>query len=175
MKLILLLVCLIPGVLFSQAKPQKQIRGIVMNKDSIIQDVTVINKNLGKFSKTNSSGIFNVSATIGDTLLFSHLSFNTFSKKISNDLLEQDTLRVQVRDMSNRLDEVQVNAYPNINVLSIGIIDEKPIWLTKNQRRLKTAGDFKPIHLLAIFRGIIAFRPDHQQDLWQNQKTEKIG
>jgi hypothetical protein len=86
MKNICLLLLILPFLLFSQAKPQKQMRGIVMYKDSIIQDVTVINKNLGKFSRPNSNGFFKVSATKGDTLLFSHLSFSTISKKITYEL-----------------------------------------------------------------------------------------
>jgi len=174
MKNICLLLLILPFLLFSQAKPQKQMRGIVMYKDSIIQDVTVINKNLGKFSRTNSNGFFKVSATKGDTLLFSHLSFSTFSKKITYELLEQDTLRIQVPDMSNRLEEVQVNAYPNINVVSVGIIDEKPNRLTKNQRRLKTAGDFKPIHLLSILGGSLPLDPIINKISGRTKKLKKL-
>jgi hypothetical protein len=76
--------------------------------------------------------------------------------------------------MSNRLEEVQVNAYPNINVVSVGIIDEKPNRLTKNQRRLKTAGDFKPIHLLSILGGSLPLDPIINKISGRTKKLKKL-
>jgi hypothetical protein len=57
------------------------------------------------------------------------------------------------------LREVVVNETSEINAVSLGIIPKKIEKLSMNERRLRTAGDFKPIHLLSILGGSLEIDP----------------
>ncbi len=57
------------------------------------------------------------------------------------------------------LKEVVVNETSEINVVSLGIIPKKIEKLSMNERRLRTAGDFKLIHLLGILGGSLEIDP----------------
>jgi hypothetical protein len=56
----------------------------------------------------------------------------------------------------NQLDEVVIRRYNNINAVSLGIIPNQKSY-TPAERKLRTAGDFKPIMLLGLM-GFNAFR-----------------
>ncbi|MFO7744825.1 MAG: hypothetical protein R6V36_05515 [Psychroflexus sp.] len=135
------------------------INGKVQNENIPIDDVLVSNSTTGEFSKTNSKGIFSIKAKAGETLSFTHLSFQTFRETVSSQILNMELIEIQVSDKVNRLDEVKINAFPNINAVSLGILDHQPEQLTTNQRRLSTAGDFKPIHLLGVLAGSLPVDP----------------
>ena len=47
----------------------------------------------------------------------------------------------------------------NVNAISLGLPNAGKPKLTSSERKLKTAGDFKPIHLLGILVGSIALDP----------------
>jgi len=51
------------------------------------------------------------------------------------------------------LDEVIVNKHPEINAIALGISPKGIIHRTRMERRLYTAGDFKPIDLLGLLGG----------------------
>jgi hypothetical protein len=57
----------------------------------------------------------------------------------------------------NQLDEVVIRRYNNINAVSLGIIPANQKSYTPAERKLRTAGDFKPIMLLGLI-GFNAFR-----------------
>lgn len=59
----------------------------------------------------------------------------------------------------NRLEEVIINSKSEFNALSLGIISKEIKPLSINERRLYTAGDFKPIHLLSILGGSLPVDP----------------
>ena len=58
-----------------------------------------------------------------------------------------------------QLEEVSVNKNPEINAVSLGISPKGIKKYTPAERRLKTAGDFKPIHLLQILGGSMPVDP----------------
>jgi hypothetical protein len=55
----------------------------------------------------------------------------------------------------NQLDEVVIRRYNNINAVSLGLFQQTKIIYAS--RKLRTAGDFKPIMLLGLI-GVNAFR-----------------
>jgi hypothetical protein len=89
-------------------------------------------------------------------------------------MLKLELVPVQVSDKINKLAEVTVNAFPNINALSLRIIDHEIEELTTNERRLKTAGDFKPIHLLSILGGSLAIDPIINKISGKTNKLKKL-
>lgn len=59
----------------------------------------------------------------------------------------------------NTLDEVFLKSKSKFNAVSLGILKKEIKPLSINERRLYTAGDFKPIHLLSLFGGSLAVDP----------------
>jgi len=60
---------------------------------------------------------------------------------------------------TTELKEVIVNKHPEINAVSLGISPKGIIHRTQIERRLYTAGDFKPIHLLGLLGGHLEVDP----------------
>lgn len=52
-----------------------------------------------------------------------------------------------------------VDPQSSFDAVSLGIIKKKIEPLTSNERKLYTAGDFKPVHLLSILGGSLAVDP----------------
>lgn len=59
----------------------------------------------------------------------------------------------------NTLDEVFIKSKSGFNAVSLGILKNEIKPLTTNERRLYTAGDFKPIHLLSLLGSSLAVDP----------------
>ena len=70
-----------------------------------------------------------------------------------------DSLNPSMLSQVNRLEEVIINSKSEFNALSLGIISKEIKPLSINERRLYTAGDFKPIHLLSILGGSLPVDP----------------
>lgn len=86
--------------------------------------------------------------------------FSTYIKPI-NILLSQrlDTINPSIFGRVNKLNEVYIKPKSEFNAVSLGIIKEEIKPLSVYERRLYTAGDFKPIHLLNILGGSLAVDP----------------
>lgn len=74
------------------------------------------------------------------------------------DIKKKDTLQSSVFNQKIILDEVAITP-SKYNAVSLGIIKKELKPLSPNERRLYTAGDFKPIHLLSILGGTLAIDP----------------
>lgn len=105
-------------------------------------------------------------STTSPTLLNDSISNETnrkfVLKKKSNDSIKThltDTLKHSLFEKVNKLDEVFINSKSEFNALSLGIIQKEIKPLTQYERRLYTAGDFKPIHLLSILGGSLEVDP----------------
>ena len=145
-------------ILFLQAfsmhsQERVQIKGFVKNDSTPLENVHVKNISSGKFSVSNSSGEFLLSLQQGDTLVLSHVGMNDLIQFIKEEDLQQQVLIFRMTESSSELREVVVDETSEINAVSLGIIPKKIKKLSVNERRLKTAGDFKPKHLLGIIGG----------------------
>jgi len=174
MKLLGLIFFLFPVVLISQNQQQLQILGKIQNEHLPVQDVIITNISTGEFSESNDNGEFKIKGSAGDTLNFSHIAFSSFNEKLTDVILALEVLNIQVSDKVNTLDEVTVNAFPNINAVSLRFVDHKAVELTPNERRLQTAGDFKPIHLLAILGGSLPLDPILNKISGRTDKLKKL-
>jgi hypothetical protein len=119
----------------------------------------VVNLVNEKATVTNSKGEFFILAKADDVLVFSasHLDFKR--KIIEEDDLKSEVVIIKMTTKSIELDEVIVNKHPEINAVSMGILEKEAKHYTPAERKLKTAGDFKPIHLLGLLGGSLEIDP----------------
>ena len=143
----------------SQAQERNLLHGQVVKSDSLVENVHVQNVSNQRFSVTNKEGFFSITANSGDTLVLSHVSSDDLISILEPADFEPDTLVIRLKDHANELEEVVLDEDSDINAVSLGIIPKKVEKLTVNERRLRTAGDFKPIQLLGIFGGSLPIDP----------------
>ena len=134
-------------------------QGMVMNKDSLLRNVHIKNVSSGKFSVSGENGIFQLNMKAGDTLVLSHVGMEDLIKFLYAEDLQKSPLILEMTERSEELREVMLNENSEINAVSLGIIPKKIEKLSMNERRLRTAGDFKPIHLLSILGGTLKIDP----------------
>lgn len=97
----------------------------------------------------------------GDTLSNKGRSDVFRSLKISDSFYQaiSDSLNPSMLNKVNKLDEVFINSNSKYNAVTLGIIPKEIPRLSINERRLYTAGNFKPIHLLSLLGGSLEVDP----------------
>ena len=71
------------------------------------------------------------------------------------------------------LKEVIINEHPEITAENIGVIPYGQKKYTPAERKLYTAGDFKPIHLLGLLGGTLAVDPIINKINGKSKKLKK--
>lgn len=134
-------------------------QGEVKIGDFKLEGAHVNNLNSQQSITTDSDGRFVMAVNKGDVLLVTHLSARDQYVVIFEELASNPFLSIILKEKENTLDEVVLNSSDKITVQSVGIIQgERPI-PTTNERRLQTAGDFKPVHLLGLLGGSLQLDP----------------
>ena len=144
---------------FSSVVFSQKIKGLISVSDVEIQKINIINLSKKTVTNTDEKNNFLISAKIGDTIFFTSLDINETIRIIKKEDIENEFLHIKLEKRITLLDEVQVNEYQRINAFALGIIANKKPKYTPAERRLKTAGDFKPWHLLGLLGGGIALDP----------------
>lgn len=144
------------------AKGQQQkeilISGTVLLNDKGIDGVFVKNENSNEVTNSDTNGHFTIKCQLGDILHFSSINTETKRKKITKIEYQSNSLLVTLTSKTIDLNEVIINNN-TITAEKIGVIPENQKKYTPAERRLKTAGDFKPIHLLSILGGSLPLDP----------------
>ncbi|GGF75287.1 hypothetical protein SAMN05444281_2287 [Wenyingzhuangia marina] len=91
----------------------KFLKGLVVNDSIDVADVTVTNKNLKQSTKTNNSGVFELPVRIGDSIMVSAIHINKISLLITQEIIDNESLKIEVEENINNMEEVVLN-----NVLS---------------------------------------------------------
>lgn len=133
--------------------------GKVLHQEAILENVHVNNVSTRKYAVTNKEGLFTINTRVGDTLVLSHIGMDDLIVFLTIEKVELNLPVFYMEAISNQLDEVLVKEGPRIDAVSERIIPKKIVRLSENERRLKTAGDFKPIHLLGILVGNLQLDP----------------
>jgi hypothetical protein len=141
---------------FSQ---NNKIRGYVQSNGGGLENVSVQNTNTNDLQITNNNGYFEITAKKGDVLRFSLMGFENQNFTVLEKDLSTTNFIIQMKIKVQELSPVVINKQTGFDALSLGIISKKPKTLTINERRLKTAGDFKPIHLLGLLTGNLPLDP----------------
>lgn len=137
----IVLLILVPNLLLAQNGEPKDIRGKVVSEAPYLENIYIINLKTEKTTSTDKGGYFEITAIVGDTLLFSAVQIKGTKMVITAEDVAKDLVLVKLDPIINRLDEVVVRQYKNINAVSLGIIPASTKHYTPAERKLKAASD----------------------------------
>jgi hypothetical protein len=143
----------------AQEPIQAKLNGKVSTGLSELEGVYIINLKTEKAAITDKEGRFSIPAAVGDTIMFSAIQFKVIKINLSKEYFEQDLFSVTMMPIVNQLKEVIVNENSKITAENLGIIPFGQKKYTAAERRLETAGDFKPIMLLSLLGGSMPLDP----------------
>lgn len=155
---VILVLLLVTKVTYCQDHVEKSLYGIIRADSLLTNGINVVNLSNKKTTVTNSKGEFSILARVNDNLVLSGLDFEEKKIKIDLSAYENAVLSIIMFPLTTKLKEVIVKNN-RFNVLSLGIVSKAPVKYTVAERRLKTAGDFKPIMLLNIIGGGMPLDP----------------
>lgn len=155
---VILVLLLVTKVTYCQDHVEKSLYGIIRADSLLTNGINVVNLSNKKTTVTNSKGEFSILARVNDDLVLSGLDFEEKKIKIDLSAYENAVLSIIMFPLTTKLKEVIVKNN-RFNVLSLGIVSKAPVKYTVAERRLKTAGDFKPIMLLNIIGGGMPLDP----------------
>lgn len=138
------------------AQTRRNIQGKIVVADAKPSDVLVLNLNTQEEAKSNREGFFAILAKPDDVLIFSSQDLAYMRKIIEESEFQKGKVEITMTSKQIVLDEVEIKTY---NAVSLGILQKPAKSYTPAERRLQTAGDFKPIHLLAILGGGMPLDP----------------
>ncbi|MFV8440852.1 hypothetical protein [Flavobacterium sp. LB2P44] len=98
-------------------------------------------------------------AKANDVLLLTDVNLKPYRKIVSSNDFKLEVLLIQMVSKATELNEVIVNTHPAINAKNLGVISKNQKKFTLYERRLATAGDFKPIMLLSLLGGSMPLDP----------------
>jgi hypothetical protein len=144
----------------AQTNVEKWINGqVTVNNVSPLEGVNITNTSSKVMVVSDQYGHFSILAKEGDILSLSVVNYEPLRKFINRQEFNLGNITVNLTEKTIELNEVVVNKYSNISAENLGIIPKDQVKLTTAERRLQTAGDFKPIHLLGLLGGALAVDP----------------
>jgi hypothetical protein len=129
-------------LLSAQNSNGKEVKGKVILDAVDLDGIYIINLKSEATSATEKGGYFTIAAAVGDTLMFSAIQIKGRKVVITEKDFEKDLFLVKLDPMINRLDEVIVRQYKDINAVSLGIIPASTKHYTPAERKLKAASDY---------------------------------
>ena len=140
-------------IIFGQTTGEKLVHGKIVVESGNVAGVNVTNLVNEKSTKSDNNGYFFILAKAEDLLVFSSENLEYHRKEIEEKDLKTDILIIKMIAKATELKEVIVNKHPEINAVALGISPKGIKNRTQMERRLYTAGDFKPIHLIGLLGG----------------------
>ncbi|SHL83215.1 carboxypeptidase-like regulatory domain-containing protein [Flavobacterium xinjiangense] len=144
---------------FGQNNTGKEIRGKITVEAVAVEGINVLNSTNQRGTVSDRDGFFSVFVKEGDILVFSAVNLTTLYRRINKQDLILGAIKIQMSSKSIALEEVVVNENSKITAENLGIIPYGQKKYTAAERRLQTAGDFKPIMLLSILGGSMPLDP----------------
>ncbi|HSN48442.1 MAG TPA: hypothetical protein VLR29_06740, partial [Flavobacterium sp.] len=155
----ILLLFLFCQVTFCQTFGEKLLHGKIIVESGTVGGVTIINLVNEKMAISDGDGDFFILAKAEDLLVFSAVNLDYHRRIIEDEDLKSEVLIINMTAKITELEEVIVNKHPEINAVSMGISPKGIVHRTQMERKLYTAGDFKPIHLLGLLGGSLQVDP----------------
>lgn len=155
----ILMLFLFCQVTFCQTAGEKLLHGKIVVESGNVGGVTVINLVNEKTAISDGNGEFFILAKAEDLLVFSSVNLEYCRRIIEEEDLKTEVLTIKMTAKIIELKEVIVNKHPEINAVSLGISPKGIIHRTQMEKKLYTAGDFKPIHLLGLLGGSLQVDP----------------
>ena len=133
-KITLVLLVLFFQITFGQTTGEKLIHGKIIVESGSVAGVNIVNLVNEKSATSDGNGDFFILAKADDLLVFSSVNLEYYRRLIE----EEDLI---------------VNKHSKINAVDLGISPKGIKHRTQMERKLYTAGDFKPIHLVGLLGG----------------------
>ena len=109
--LFLLVSLIVPfATAYSQQLPTKLLQGQITNTEDVAS-INVLNFSKKTGTITSETGTFEIEASLGDTLVFNGIRYETQSIVLSQDIYNRDVLEVQLRDNVNELETVRLGPH----------------------------------------------------------------
>lgn len=143
----------------AQVSVEKWVKGHVHSNTMSLEGINITNTSNKISVVSDQYGAFSIIANAGDILSFSAVNYEPLRKYINAKDFKLGIIIADLTPKSIELKEVIVNGNANITAENMGIIPRDQIKLTPAERRLQTAGDFKPTHLLGVLGGALAVDP----------------
>ena len=146
-------------ITFGQIPVSKEIQGQIFEQSTSVEGVNIINNTTQVTAVSDVNGLFSIAVKEGDVLVFSSVNLNPYKHRITNEDLKSNSLQIKMTVKEMELKEVIVNENSKITAENLGIIPEGQKKYTPAERKLATAGDFKPVHLLGLLGGSMQIDP----------------
>ena len=144
----------------AQTNVEKWINGqVTVNNVSPLEGVNITNTSSKVMAVSDEYGHFSILAKEGDILSFSLINYEHLRKFINKQEFNLGSIAVNLTPKTIELNEVVINKHSNITAENLGIIPKDQVKLTTAERRLQTAGEFKPIMLLGLLGGSVPLDP----------------
>lgn len=137
---------------------QKTIHGKILIADASPQGVIILNLSSEKETVSDANGKFSIAASEGDVLVFHAPNLDGQRKIIEKKEYGSAYFEIRMTSKIEQLNEVEISK-SNITALSVGVLSRPAKQYTPAERRLRTAGEFKPIHLLNLLGGTLPLDP----------------
>jgi len=147
----------ISQITFSQSK-EKLIQVKVIADGGDVSGINIVNLVNEKSAVSNADGQFEIFAKTDDLLVFSSDKLEPKRKLIEEEDIASGTITVVMIPKIGLLEEVVIVKYRDIKLEDVGITPARKHF-TPAERKLYTAGDFKPIHLLGLLAGSLQVDP----------------
>ncbi len=141
------------------AQNERPLKGkLIAENNSDVEGISIVNLTTDKQVLSRKDGSFAVNAAAGDVIQFSSLQYEEKKITVKEIDFEDSELIIKMIAKVNKLNEVYIEK-SGITSESLGIVPIGQKQYTPAERKLKTAGDFKPIHLLNLLGGALPFDP----------------
>lgn len=134
------------------AQQEQRLSGKVVSDSTGIPSVTVMNLVNEQVTQTNAQGEFSLMAKEDDLLVFSHLNYEYRRRLIEAGDIKKGAITVKLIPKPTQLDEVVI--LRDINPEDLGLVPKGQKTYTPAQRRLKQAGELKPMAMIGMVAGL---------------------
>ncbi|QBN18785.1 hypothetical protein [Flavobacterium nackdongense] len=128
---------------YGQTGVEKLIHGKISVASGSVEGVNIMNLVNEKSSMSDSNGEFYILAKADDLLVFSAVNLEYHRRSIEESDLKSDIVIIKMISKTTELKEVQVNNYPEINAVSLGISPKGIKKYTPAERKLATASSMR--------------------------------
>lgn len=116
------------GISFAHAQQEKTVSGVITDQNDIpLPGVNIVVKGTTTGTQSDFDGIYSISTTVGDVLVFSYLGQRTTERTVG----ASSTIDVQMEEDAQALEEVVVIGYGNQEekkiIQNVGIVKEEAI------------------------------------------------
>lgn len=132
------------NIIIAQEPSKVVLKGRINANTMDLEGIYVINLRTEIATITEKEGFFSITATPGDTLLFSALQLKELRLVLEPTDFQESFVEVKMESKITQLREVKVKRYDNINAVALGISPAGIKHLTQAERHLKTASGLNP-------------------------------